>query len=596
MTAIDRRSFLTGALATGALAAGGAMFGCSPAAEPAAPAETPEATSGPKWSVQPASVADQVASAEDFDIVVVGAGNSGIVAALRAAENGAKVAVIEQTNAPTMWAGDIDACDSQLMKDAGFEADKEFIIHDLVRYASGKCNESLIRLWAYNSGAFVDWYQATLQKKGADVMLDIHKKKFYPDNFYFTNVYHTAYQPPLQETANPMGSEVAMPIMVELFGEAGGQIFFEHKAVELVQDETGRVTGVIAEGADGYVQFNAANGVLLATGGFLGNKDMMDEWGVVAHKYCSNHIGGEGRNGDGIKLATWAGGDKDNSSAGSMLVFDRGCITSAPDNGGIGCAPEQQGGTSPNFWWPGSQPFLRVNALGNRFCNEDNTYDFCFNQGVEQPGHFWWQVFDDSSWEDVVSFDTTICSRLVAKEGAKNCLLLGQFFPCRNDEEWHEVYVNPNVENGNVIKCDTLEELADAMGFDAEAKANFLATVERYNGMAAAGEDTDFHKAPWRLTAVDQPPYYASKLAGWALATLSGIRVNDKMQAITCEGKAIEGLYMAGLDVGGFFNGNYPQLYGGLCMGRCVTLAWLAADAMCGKEYAVPVKSAELAF
>ena len=596
MTAFDRRSFLTGALASGALAAGSAMFGCSPAAEPEAPAEAPEAASGPKWSVQPASVADQVASAEDFDIVIVGAGNSGMIAALRAAENGAKVAVLEQTNAPTMWAGDIDACDSQLMKDAGFEADKEFIIHDLVRYASGKCNESLIRLWAYNSGAFVDWYQANLQKKGADVMIDIHKKKFYPDNFYFTNVYHTAYQPPLQETANPMGSEVAMPILVELFGEAGGQIFFEHKAVELVQDETGRVTGIIAESADGYTQFNAANGVLLATGGFLGNKDMMDEWGVVAHKYCSNHIGGEGRNGDGIKLATWAGGAKDNSSAGSMLIFDRGCITSAPDNGGIGHLPEQQGGTSPNFWWPGSQPFLRVNALGQRFCNEDNTYDFCFNQGVEQPGHFWWQVFDDSSWEDVVSFGTTICSRLVAVEGAKNCLLLGQFFPCRNDEEWHEVYVNPNVENGNVIKCDTLEELADAMGFDAEAKANFLATVERYNGLAAAGEDTDFHKAPFRLTAIDQPPYYASKLAGWALATLSGIRVNDQMQAIDYEGKAIEGLYMAGLDVGGFFNGNYPQLYGGLCMGRCVTLAWLAADAMCGKEYPVPVESAKNAF
>lgn len=595
MTVLDRRSFLTGALATGALAATGTMLGCTPStSDKQEPADEPSAATS--WDTKPASIADKVAGSADYDIVVVGAGNSGVVAALHAAELGAKVAVLEQTSAPTMWAGDIDACDSQLMKDAGLEADKEWVIHDLVRYASGKCNESLIRLWAYNSGAFVDWYQANLQKKGADVMLDTIKKKFYPDNFYNTNVYHTAYQPPLQETANPMGSEVAMPIMVELFGELGGEILFEHKAVELVQDETGRVTGVIAENADGYTQFNAAKGVLLCTGGFLGNKDMMDEWGVVSHKYCSNHIGGDGRNGDGIKLATWAGGARDNSAAGSMLIFDRGCITSAEDNGGIGCAPEQQGGTSPNFWWPGSQPFLRVNALGQRFSNEDNTYDFAFNQGVEQPGHFWWQVFDDSSWEDVVSFGTTICSRLVAEEGAKNCLLLGQFYPCRNDEEWHEVYLNPNVENGNVIKCDTLEELADTMGFDEKAKANFLATVERYNKMADAGEDTDFHKAPWRLTAIDQPPYYASKLAGWALATLSGIRVNDKMQAITCDGKAIEGLYMGGLDVGGFFNGNYPQLYGGLCMGRCVTLAWLAAESMMGNEYPVPVESAKLAF
>lgn len=597
MANIDRRSFLTGTLATGALAATGAMFGCSPKAEgesAAAPQDGAEKSSGTTWDAKPASVAGDVAETKDYDIVIVGAGNSGMVAALRAAELGGKVAVLEQGTVPTMWAGDIDACDSQLMKDQGLEADKEYIIHDLVRYASGKCDENLIRLWAYNSGRFVDWYQENLQKKGADVMVDTIKKKFYPDNFYFTNVYHTAYQPPLQETANPMGSEVAMPIMVELFGEAGGEILFENKAVELVQEgEGGKVTGVIAETPDGYVQYNASKGVMLACGGFLGNKDMMDEWGVVAHKYCTNHIGDEGRNGDGIKLATWAGAEKDSSSAGSMLIFDRGCITAAgEDNGGLGV----QGGGCPNFWWPGSQPFLRVNALGKRYCNEDNTYDFAFNLAVQQPGHFWWQVFDDSCWEDIVNFGTTICSRLVAEEGAKNCLLLGQFYPCRDDAEWREVYLEPNVENGNVIRCDTLEELADTMGFDADAKANFLATVERYNEMAAAGEDVDFHKAPWRLSGLDKPPYYAAKMAGWALATLTGVHVNDKMQAVTPEGKAIEGLYVAGLDVGGFFNGNYPQLYGGLCMGRCTTLAWLGAHAMMGEECPVPVESAKMAF
>ena len=104
------------------------------------------------------------------------------------------------------------------------------------------------------------------------------------------------------------------------------------------------------------------------------------------------------------------------------------------------------------FWWPGSQPFMRVNQFGKRFCNEDGPYDVVFNLGAQQPGGFYWQVFDASSWDDVVSFDTTICSRAVAKPGAKNCLLLGQFWPCTDADMWNEVYIEPNVANGNLIK------------------------------------------------------------------------------------------------------------------------------------------------
>lgn len=590
--ALSRRSFLTGAAATGALAAAGTMFGCAP--QNAAPADQADGQgetgqNAAAWDARPESVAGEVQAEEDHEVVIVGAGNSGIVCALEVAQLGGEVVVLEQNAAATMWAGDIDACDSKIMKDQGIEVDKEFIIHDLVRYASGKCDENLIRLWAYNSGAFVDWYQENLQKKGLDVMVDTVKKRFHPEDFYFTNVYHTAYQPPLEETANPMGSEVAVPAMLELLDEAGGAVRYETTAVELVQDESGKVTGVIAEGPDGYVQYNASRGVVLATGGFLGNKDMMDQLGVAAHKYCSNHTGGDGRNGDGIKLATWAGAEIDSSFAGSMLIFDRGCITTAEDMGGIG----EQGGTSPNLWWPGSQPFLRVNALGQRFCNEDGPYDFVFNLAVQQPQHFWWQVFDSSSWEDVVSFGTTICSRVVAAEGAKNCLLLGQYYPCRNAEEWDEVYVRPNVELGNLIECDTLEELADAMGVP---KDTFLATVERYNKITESGEDTDHGKAPWRLSKIDEPPYYAAKMSGWALATLGGVHVNYDFNAVDAEGKPIEGLYMSGLDVGGFFNGNYPEYYGGLCMGRCVTLAWLLAHSLMGEEYPTPVESARLAY
>lgn len=576
---LNRRDFLKGAAASGAIAAIGAMAGCGKPSAKAAE-EVAQAETAAKWDTKPASVAGQVSKTVDYDVVIIGAGNSGIPAALTVAEEGGKVVIIEQGENPTMWAGDFDALDSKIQKELGIQIDKDFVIKDLMRYASGRADQDLITLWAYNSGAILDWYQEKMQAKGLDVMVDVKTKKFYPENFYYSPpACHTAFKPPLQETKNSMGSELAIPAMVELLNEAGGKIDFKTTAVELVQEKSGKVTGVIAKDKDGtYVQYNAAKAVMIATGGFLGDKDMMDQLGVADHKFCSNHVGGQGRMGTGIRLAKWAGAEIDADMGGGLLIFDRGSLPKGVELG-------EQGGTTPVFWWPGSQPFLRVNALGERFCNEDGPYDFVMHMGAVQPGHFWWQIFDDNHWDDIVRFGTTICSRLVAEEGAKNCLLLGQYFPARNKEEFAGSHLKSGLEQGAVIKADTLEELVEMMGVP---KDTFMATVARYNELADKGVDEDYHKAPWRLSHLNAGPFYAAKLSGWALATINGVRVNTRLQAIDAEGKAIEGLRVIGNDMGGFFNGNYPQYYGGLCMGKSVTLARLAALDVMGKPY--PVK------
>lgn len=597
MDHLSRRGFLTGAAATGALAAMGALAGCSPKASAEATQENGagSAAEGAKTASvfdQPESVASQVKETKDYDVVVVGGGNSGVVGALELAQLGAKVLLVEQTTACTKYAGDIDALDSQIQKDQGIDIDKEWVIKDLVRYGQGKVDENLIRQWAYNAGAFIDWYQENMQKKGLDVMVDTVCKKFSPEGIWYSPAsVHTAYQPPLKETANSMGSEIAIPAMLELYEEAGGEVMYKTTAVELVQDESGKVTGVIVEQDGAYLQLNTSKAVMLATGGFGGNKDMMDEMGVLSHKFCSCHIGAENSHGDGIRMAVWAGADRDYACEGTCNIFDRGCITGDDENGDIGL--DGQGGANPKLWWPGSQPFLRLNALGKRYCNEDGPYDIAFNQACMQPGHYWWQVFDASSWEDVVSFGTTICSRVVAEEGAKNCLLLGQYYPCANAEEWQSVFIDPNVENGVLIKADTIEELVDQMGLPKEAA---LASIKRYNELADKGVDEDFHKAPFRLTAVDEGPFYACKLAGWLLSTMSGVRVDYTYTPLTPEGDRIEGLKCVGLDHGGFFNGMYAQYYGGLNMSHNVVSSWLAAMDLMGKEYPVPVLSAANAY
>ena len=127
------------------------------------------------------------------------------------------------------------------------------------------------------------------------------------------------------------------------------------------------------------------------------------------------------------------------------------------------------------------------------------------------------------------------------------------------------------------------------MGFDAEAKEAFLQQVERYNEMATAGWDLDYGKAPWRLSNIDEPPYYACKLAGWLVSTLGGVRVDNTYAPLTPEGKRIEGLKVVGLDHGGFFNGMYAQYYGGLNLTHNLVSGWLAAKDVMGEDYPVPL-------
>lgn len=288
---------------------------------------------------------------------------------------------------------------------------------------------------------------------------------------------------------------------------------------------------------------------------------------VLILKLNVNNMGGAGHNGDGIKMAINAGAMIDRNHAGGV-AFNRGAVDLDHHVG------EPYGNGLNDIWWPGSQPWLKVNTRGERFMNEDGPHDYQINGGVTQPNHFWFQVFDSNYWEDVQAFHTTICSRVVAAPGARNSEVLPGVAPCTTKEEYEERFMKTSLENGKLKKADTLADLAKQLNIPADTFEN---TVERYNELAFEGLDKDFGKPKRTLRSIEDGPFYGIAVGNWLLCTFNGVRINTDMQAIDNYGDAIDGLYMVGNDSGGFFSNSYPQYYGGLAQGKTTCFARLAA-------------------
>ena len=533
-----------------------------------------------EYFAKPDPITD-IAETVETDVVVVGAGNGGLVAAASTADLGAKVILVEKNATWITWAGEMGAYNSKIMNEKyGISyTDEELleISNEICRYAGYECDQRLINLWLFNSGRTMDWFTDRMEEKGIHMFLETDMK----DTRYMNKPQtHTVYESFEELGPNQMGAQLANPKWVEIIEEKGGTIMWEHTAKQLVQDESGRVTGIIVQDKDGkYIQINAAKGVILSTGGYGGNPEMMDALHYRDKDVICNNLGCAFAQGDGIKMAMWAGADIDRNHAGGV-AFDRAAVdldhhTGAPYTTGLG-----------DIWWPGSQPWLNLNTRGERFCNEDNTYDFHINSWLTQPGHYGIQVFDSNYWSDVVAFHTTICSRVVAVPGARNSEVLPNVMPCKDGDQFYDVYIKPALDSGKLMQADTLDELADKLGYEGEYKENFLKSIERYNELCDKGVDLDFGKMKKDMTPIRQAPFYGIAVGSWLLATMNGVRVNTNLEAITPEGNAIPGLYVIGNDMGGFFSNSYPQMFGGTAHGKTVCFARLASlHAVTGSIY-----------
>lgn len=565
---ISRRGFIGSVAGVGALAAL-SLTGCAPktASEAEPMAETGETTEGAKTGADWLGSAPEIAEGDivetrDCDLLIVGAGNGGMAAAAYAADQGIDFIICEKgetVGATRHW---FAALGTRPFKELGVEVDRQRLMGEIVRYSQGNCDQRLIRMWMDESNDMFEFVDGIMTAADAVVIADEFDM---PGGMGGTPYYVSPCEHHYGDKNGGRDIEERNVLFEKHINEAGKEVTFGHELAKLVREEGGRVTGAIFNTSNGYVQVNAAKGVLLTTGGYSANPDMLTALSpvtvqsVTALGYNQNNTGG------GIKAALWAGAAKDLTSA--TMIFDRGLV--APGTV-AGYTEESIEAGMPQFpgngqFNPGTQPFLKVNMNGERFANESADYDYLPHAAAQQPGGTYVSVWDSNFGEDVQRFHTLGCSAMTRNmvqmlKGEDGSYDLDKFF-------------EKELEDGRLQKADTLDELADKLGFTGQAKDNFLAECDRYNELFDAQEDPDFGKEAYRLSELRTPPFYGATLGGTLLTTIDGIRINKDCQAIDTEGNPIEGLYAAGDCSGSVFSGCYPDQLHGFACGRTMTEA-----------------------
>ncbi len=483
---------------------------------------------------------EDIKSTHESDVVVVGAGISGLMAALAASKNKASVMLIEKSGTFSARGGDVTAINSRLHEKLGIKIDENEVLHHLMKVQAARIHQSIYHLWARNSARVMNSVMDILEIEGKESYLVIPARDEpvvidkwpnptqAPPNWDPAEEYTFEY-PTCHRLGAVKGGVMAwLPIIEEKIRANGVKISYNTKAAQLIRDEkTRRVNAVVAEDENGaYHKYRASRGVILATGDYSYNREMVDAYfpgenlqlGMIPTSM-----------GEGHQMAMWIGAVMEKTPHAPLNDISHVLGTDA---------------------------FLFVNRHGERFCDEDLDSEAMARQAEEQGGM--WTVFDASWPEDLPRMG------------------LGFFRVQRATEKTHK-NLRDGIAKGKVVEADSIEALAGKMKVPAETLGK---TIARYNELVKLGNDLDFGKRPDRMTAIDTPPFYA----GWTpnpdspMLIFGGLVCNDHLQPLDAEDKIIPGLYLAGNTVGGRFKLAYPLLCPGISHGMAMTTGYLAGE------------------
>ncbi len=556
---VSRRGFLSGAaLAAGAAAVAG-LAGCAPQAAGEAAGEASTAggdamaatgamqTTDPSKAVWPvveevevgsagegeiafvaeSIAADEITATHDVDVVVCGLGPAGDAAALACAEQGLKVVAVEKQSRGNYNSATIGGTNSKLHEHWGMTYDTDAWIADAMVDNAFQGDMTLFKHFLEKNGEAVDWYISHFDNQNLDDYPLTFAAGDFPD---FRDEWDkTALSRSWNTSLNlPYPPGELADILAGILTEAGVEIRFNTPACQLVTDDAGKVTGVIVKGEGGYEQYNCAKGVVLATGGYEFNQQMLKERCRPRGVPGAWLTGAFGNTGDGLQMGIAVGAAEDEFPQPIMLD------------------PEQL------------MPYLRVNKLGKRFTPEYEPYGHLAMAIQAQPGTYDFYVVDGAIAEKIDKIWTPSSSCYGPKE----------------------VWVGAATSE-NALKADTLEELAELMEVPAD---DFVATINRWNEMAAAGKDEDFNFPGEMMMTIDTPPFYATKEHADGLCTAGGLLVDTACRVLDKERQPIEGLFAAGIVSGGMFYNTYPHNLNCLSHTRNCLMGYTIGQVLGGKE------------
>lgn len=524
--------------------------------------DTAASSSDEDWlGTEPEIDESKVAKTVDVDVAVVGCGIAGVAACRSVAEDGGLVAAFEKADGPQCRSGEYAVINGRVQAKWGRDTWTREQIDDIIDShmveSTYRCKRSIMSKWAHNIGDAFDWWveanpdlyyaettRSAIPDESADNFIipifyplpehyDWKQERFpcYPTSVEFKPDQHVTVEANMQKAV-----------------DTGNVQTFYGCFVEKLIMENGRCVGLYArDAATGeYIKCNASKGVILSTGDYSQNTKMLKHFcpEVIENNiqclFTNVDVEGNFTNqGDGIQLGMWAGAQVQQSHAPMIHHMGGGA-----DLAGVGVM--------------GNAGFLNLDLNGKRFMNEDLPGQQLENQIELQKNRESWQIFD-SNWPEQLPYMPAAHGGACyyedyasEDEGPKNNTTY------RNYKSPYQL--EAAVADGRAVKADTLEELvAKIYPDDTAAQQTALDSIQRYNELAKAGYDEDFHKPASRMWAVENGPFYADKFTtALLLVCIGGLESDEDCHTFDADRNVIPGLYVAGNIQGNRFATEYP--------------------------------------
>ena len=524
--------------------------------------DTAASSSDEDWlGTEPEIDESKVAKTVDVDVAVVGCGIAGVAACRSVAEDGGLVAAFEKADGPQCRSGEYAVINGRVQAKWGRDTWTREQIDDIIDShmveSTYRCKRSIMSKWAHNIGDAFDWwveanpdlyYAETTRSAIPDESADnFIIPIFYPLPEYYDWKQERFPCYPTSVEFKPDQHVTVEANMQKAIDTGNVQTFYGCFVEKLIM-ENGRCVGLYArDAATGeYIKCNASKGVILSTGDYSQNTKMLKHFcpEVIENNiqclFTNVDVEGNFTNqGDGIQLGMWAGAQVQQSHAPMIHHMGGGA-----DLAGVGVM--------------GNAGFLNLDLNGKRFMNEDLPGQQLENQIELQKNRESWQIFD-SNWPEQLPYMPAAHGGACyyedyasEDEGPKNNTTY------RNYKSPYQL--EAAVADGRALKADTLEELvAKIYPDDPAAQQTALDSIQRYNELAKAGYDEDFHKPASRMWAVENGPFYADKFTtALLLVCIGGLESDEDCHTFDADRNVIPGLYVAGNIQGNRFATEYP--------------------------------------